>query len=193
MAQVTVNFSAVESCNGTNIVLTDTTGQQPAMISGYGPGSEINNIQDVEITIIPPGTNNSYVIPSSVLGSSLPCDNECSFNINMSHINGTAGDVMTQGIYKIQYRVKVNDTWIGASRHVWVYGTIKCCVNKMFSDLGSCEDCSTDQKRKEALDAFTLYKALTYAAECGKLKEAEKIFEQVDRLCTYKGPCNSCN
>tara|TARA_R100000152_G_C6744547_1_gene168235 strand:+ start:411 stop:989 length:579 start_codon:yes stop_codon:yes gene_type:complete len=192
MASVTINFSAVESCNGTSIVFTDTTGQAPVTQSGW-TGQLLQNIQDVEILIIPPGSDDSFVIPSSILGSSLPCGNGCTFNINMSYLNGAAGDVMTQGIYKIQYRVKVNDQWLSASSFAWVYGTIKCCVNKMFSDLGSCEDCSTDQKRKEALDAFTLYKALTYAAECGKTKEAEKIFEQVNRLCSYKGPCNSCN
>ena len=200
-ALVKINFSAKESCDSQNIVFTDTTGTYDENINttGWGaPNVTLSDVVDVEINITDP-SGTLYTIGNSVIGSSLPNGNNNSFMINMSHLGGTANTTMTQGLYNIEYRVLIAEggvgtgTWVTTRKFMFCYSTIKCCVHKMLAALDICDDCPCDSEKQDALEAYTLYKAMLYASSCGSIDKADKIFKQVSRLCNYKGPCNKCS
>jgi hypothetical protein len=195
-----ISFSANESCDSQNIVFTDTTGAYDPVTNttGWGdPNFALSDVQDVEINVIDPsGTNYNLDLP--IIGSALPNASNNSFMINMSMLGGTANTTMTQGLYEIEYRVLVAEqggagTWLTARKFIFCYSTIKCCVHKMLAALDMCEDCPCDSEKQNALEAYTLYKAMLYASSCGSITKADKIFKQVSRLCNYKGPCNTCS
>lgn len=196
---VKISFSAHESCDSQNIVFTDTTGQYetPSNLGGWGtPNSSIGDVVNVEINITDPN-GTLYTIGSSTLFGTLPNATNGSFMINMSHLGGTANTTMTQGLYNIEYRVLIDGTptgvWVTVRKFVFCYSTIKCCVHKMLAALDMCDDCPCDSEKQNALEAYTLYKAMLYASSCGSITKADKIFKQVSRLCNYKGPCNTCS
>ena len=199
MALPTIKFSTVESCDSQNIVFTDTTGLfSESNSGGWGaPNSALGDVLDVEINITDPA-GTIHNIDSNVLGGVLPNASNNGFMINMSHLGGTAQTTMTQGLYRIEYRVLVNDggiagVWLAVRKWVFAYSTIKCCVHKMLASLDMCDDCPCDSEKQNALEAYTLYKAMLYASSCGSITKADKIFKQVSRLCNYKGPCNTCS
>lgn len=195
-----ISFSAHESCDSQNIVFTDTTGAYDAVtnLTGWGaPNMDLGNVQQVQIVIIAPD-GVTYTIDSDVLAGFLPNSTNGSFMINMSHLGGTSGTTMMQGLYNIEYRVLVSldggsGTWLTQRKFIFAYSTIKCCVHKMLAALDMCDDCPCDSEKQNALEAYTLYKAMLYASSCGSITKADKIFKQVSRLCNYKGPCNTCS
>tara|TARA_R100000406_G_C3106670_1_gene123335 strand:- start:1032 stop:1631 length:600 start_codon:yes stop_codon:yes gene_type:complete len=195
-----ISFSAHESCDSQNIVFTDTTGAYDPVTNttGWGaPNFPLSVVQDAEINITDP-SGTLYQLEWGIFGATLPNANNNSFMINMSMLGGTANTTMTQGLYNIEYRILVAEqggagTWITARKFVFCYSTIKCCVHKMLAALDICDDCPCDSEKQNALEAYTLYKAMLYASSCGSITKADKIFKQVSRLCNYKGPCNTCS
>ena len=197
---VSISFSANESCDSQNIVFKDTTGTwSESNTGGWGaPNDGLGSVQNVEILVTDPG-GTIWTIPSAVIGATLPNSVFNSFMINMSHLGGTANTTMTQGLYRIAYRVLVGGAgdstgvWYEVRKYIFCYSTIKCCVHKMLAALDICDSCPCDSEKSNALEAYTLYKAMLYASSCGSIEKADKIFKQVSRLCNYKGPCNTCS
>ena len=193
-----VKFKVHEACDNKSIVFTETTGAYSSFNSGgWGaPNYQLVDVLDVEILVtIPNGT--TYVLSMSDLTPALPNDLNGSFNIHMGFFGGTQGDVMTQGVYQFEYRVLVNDGTTGgfliSVRHYGLASSvIKCCVHKMLANLDMCDDCPCGEDKSNALEAYTLYKAMLYAYSCGSVTKANKMAAQVNKLCNYRGICASC-
>jgi len=205
MAAVTlpkIDFTASETCDSKGIKITETTGtyNSPANTGGWGnPNADLANVQDAELIITTP-SGTVYTITYAQMNGLLPSMVEGSFIVHMGLLGGTQGATMTQGLYSIKYRVLIEynnappqSTWVTVQKYVFLHNTIKCCVHKMLATLDMCDTCPCDSEKQDALEAYTLYKAMLYASSCGSIDKADKIFKQVSRLCNYKGPCNTCS
>ena len=195
---IKVNFKIVEACDSKSILFTDTTGAySSANITGWGaPNPLIGTVIDVEIIIIAPD-GNTYVISMADISGDLPSDSNGIFNIHMGYLGGTMGATIQQGIYSVEYRViyadgSVTGQLVSKRKYVLATSVIKCCVHKMLASLDMCDDCPCGEDKSNALEAYTLYKAMLYAYACGSLTKAGKMATQVNKLCNYLGTCASC-
>jgi len=195
---VRTNFKTHEACDNKSIVFTDTTGAYSTFnMHGWGaPNYDLSDVLDVEILVkTPDGT--TYSLSMADLSPSLPNDSDGTFHIHMGFLGGTQGDPMVQGVYEFEYRILVNDGSAGgfliSVRHYGLVSSIiKCCVHKMLANLDICDDCPCGEDKSNALEAYTLYKAMLYAYSCGSVTKANKMAAQVHKLCNYKGTCASC-
>ena len=200
----TIGFSASETCDSQGIKIIETTGsyESPGNTGGWGlPNATVGMVLDAELIVTTPnGTD--YTITYNDMNGMLPNNNLGAFIIHMGLLGGTVNTTMTQGLYTIKYRVliqynlnPVQATWLETSQYVFLSNTIKCCVHKMLAALDMCDDgCPCNSEKQKALEAYTLYKALLYANQCGNVDSAVKIHDQVVKLCTYTdGPCNTCS
>tara|TARA_R110002020_G_scaffold233207_2_gene444978 strand:- start:50045 stop:50662 length:618 start_codon:yes stop_codon:yes gene_type:complete len=199
-----IDFTASETCDSLGIKMTETTGMytMPGNTGGWGaPNVGLGMAINAEIYVtVPDGTIYTLTMIPDFAGF-LPSQVNGSFIIHMGLLGGTANTTMTQGLYSIRYRVLViygdepeQSTWIQVQKYVFLSSTIKCCVHKMLATLDMCDTCPCDSEKSKALEAYTLYKALLYANQCGNVDSAVKIHDQVTRLCNYTdGPCNTCS
>ena len=200
MAGITdVNFKVTEACDNQSILFQETTGAYSALnnAGGWGvPNYDLTNVLDVELLItIPNGT--TITLPMSVLQPDLPNDSNGIFHIHMGLLGGTAGEIMLQGVYEFEYRILLNDGsntgfLISKRKYGLMASVIKCCVHKMLANLDMCDGCPCGEDKSNALEAYTLYKAMWYAYTCGSLTKAAKMANQVNKLCNYRGTCASC-
>jgi len=195
---IKVNFKIAEACDSKSILFTDITGQYSTTNpTGWGaPNPDISTVVDVEIIIIAPD-GNTYVISMADINGDLPSDSNGLFNIHMGYLGGNAGDVVQQGVYNVEYRVIYNDgsstgQLVSKRKYTLATSVIKCCVHKMLAGLDMCDDCPCGEDKSNALEAYTLYKAMLYAYTCGSVEKANKMATQVNKLCNYQGTCASC-
>ena len=199
MAGITkVDFRVHEACDYQSIIFTETTGAYSVFnIGGWGiPNYTLADVLDVELIITVPG-GTKYVLDMATLNPDLPNNSQGEFNIHMGYLGGTAGDTVLQGIYEFEYRILVNDGTAGGflitkRKYGLMSSVIKCCVHKMLANLDMCDECPCGEDKSNALEAYTLYKAMLYAYTCGSLTKAAKMAKQVNKLCNYKGTCASC-
>ena len=199
MAGVTnVKFKVHEACDNKSIIFTDITGIYSTLHpGGWGlPNFDLTLVLDVEIIVkLPDGT--THVLPMSVVAPTLPNQTNGNFNIHMGLLGGTLGNTVMQGVYEFEYRILINDGTAGgfliSVRHYGLMSSvIKCCVHKMLANLDMCDDCPCGEDKSNALEAYTLYKAMLYAYSCGSVTKANKMAAQVNKLCNYRGICASC-
>ena len=194
-----LNFKTHEACDSKSIIFTELTGEYSASNpNGWGlPNAELAQVIDVEIIIKAPD-GKTYVISMLELAPTLPSNNSINpFNIHMGYLGGTAGQTIMQGVYEFEYRIVWDDgsntgQLVSKRKYALVTSVIKCCVHKMLSSLDMCDDCPCGEDKSNALEAYTLYKAMLYAYTCGSLVKAGKMAAVVNRLCNYKGTCASC-
>ena len=199
MAGITkVDFRVHEACDYKSIIFTETTGAYSVFNSGgWGvPNYTLADVLDVELIITAP-SGIKYVLDMATLTPDLPNNSQGEFNIHMRYLGGTAGDTVVQGIYEFEYRILVDDGTAGGflitkRKYGLMSSVIKCCVHKMLANLDMCDDCPCGEDKSNALEAYTLYKAMLYAYTCGSLTKAAKMAKQVDKLCNYRGTCASC-
>ena len=199
MAGITkVNFSVHEACDNKSIIFTDTTGTFSQFSpGGWGtPNYELGDVVDVEIIVTTP-SGTKYILDMTTLSPDPPNGTNGEFNIHMGLIGGAMGNTVIQGIYEFEYRVLVNDGTAGGflitkRKYGLMSSVIKCCVHAMLANLDICDDCPCGEDKSNALEAYTLYKAMLYAYTCGSLTKAAKMAKQVNKLCNYKGTCASC-
>ena len=199
MAGITkVDFRVHEACDYKSIIFTDITGTYSAFnTGGWGvPNYTLADVLDAEIIVtVPDGTK--YVLDFATIQSDLPNGTNGEFNIHMGLLGGTTGHTVTQGVYEFEYRILVNDGTAGGflitkRKYGLMSSVIKCCVHKMLANLDMCDDCPCGEDKSNALEAYTLYKAMLYAYQCGSLTKAAKMAKQVDKLCNYRGTCSGC-
>jgi hypothetical protein len=199
MAGITkVDFRVHEACDYKSIIFTDITGAYSTFnIGGWGvPNYELSDVLDVELVVTIPG-GTKFILDNSMLTPDLPNSSNGEFNIHMGLLGGTQGATVTQGVYEFEYRILVDDGTSGGflitkRKYGLMSSVIKCCVHKMLANLDICDDCPCGEDKSNALEAYTLYKAMLYAYTCGSLTKAAKMAKQVDKLCNYKGTCASC-
>tara|TARA_R110002020_G_scaffold235_9_gene1303 strand:+ start:1495 stop:2091 length:597 start_codon:yes stop_codon:yes gene_type:complete len=195
---IKVNFKIAEACDNKSIIFTDITGAySSANLTGWGaPNPLISTVIDVEIIVLAPD-GNTYVISMADIAGDLPSDSNGIFHIHMGYLGGAAGTTIQQGVYNIEYRVIYNDgtstgQLVSKRKYTLAASVIKCCVHKMLANLDMCDDCPCGEDKSNALEAYTLYKAMLYAYTCGSTVKAGKMATQVEKLCNYKGTCASC-
>ena len=199
MAGITkVDFRVHEACDNKSIIFTDITGVYSSFTpGGWGiPNYTLADVIDVEIIVTIPG-GTKYILDIATISPDLPNGTNGDFNIHMGLIGGSQGTTVTQGIYEFEYKILVNDGTQGGflitkRKYGLMSSVIKCCVHKMLANLDICDDCPCGEDKSNALEAYTLYKAMLYAYTCGSLTKAAKMAKQVDKLCNYKGTCASC-
>ena len=197
---VQLDFKATEACDCKSITFKELTSAYDSNlnIGGWGtPNYALADVLDVQLLIkVPDGT--VYTLDAATIGSLLPNDALGVFPIHMGLLGGTARATMTQGLYQIEYYVLIDDgstTGLEIRKRKWtmVYCTIKCCVHKMLLALDMCDDCPCSEEKSNALEAYTLYKAMLYASACGSTEKAAKLLKQVNKLCSYQSTCKSCS
>lgn len=199
MAGITkVDFRVHEACDNKSIIFTDITGTYSTFNpGGWGiPNYELGDVLDAEIIVTTP-SGTKYILDMATISPDLPNGTDGEFNIHMGLLGGTAGQTVIQGIYEFEYKILVNDGTQGGflitkRKYGLMSSVIKCCVHKMLANLDICDDCPCGEDKSNALEAYTLYKAMLYAYTCGSLTKAAKMAKQVNKLCNYKGTCASC-
>ena len=199
MAGITkVDFRVHEACDYKSIIFTEITGAYSVFNpGGWGPPNyDLADVLDVELIVTTP-SGVKYVLDNATLTPDLPNSSNGEFNIHMGYLGGAMGDTVVQGIYEFEYRILVNDGTAGGflitkRKYGLMSSVIKCCVHKMLANLDICDDCPCGEDKSNALEAYTLYKAMLYAYTCGSLTKAAKMAKQVDKLCNYRGTCASC-
>lgn len=195
---IKLNFKVAEACDSKSILFTDTTGAYSTNnTTGWGsPNPILGAVIDVEIIILAPD-GNTYVISMSDINGDLPNSTNGIFNIHMGYLGGTGGQVVQQGVYNVEYRVIYDDgtptgQLVSLRKYILATSVIKCCVHKMLANLDMCDDCPCGEDKSNALEAYTLYKAMLYAYKCGSTIKAGKMATQINKMCNYRGTCSSC-
>ena len=195
---IKLNFKIAEACDSKSILFTDTTGTYSTINpTGWGvPNPILGSVLDVEIIILAPD-GNTYVISSVDIAGNLPSGTNGIFNIHMGYLGGVQGNIVQQGVYSVEYRVTYDDgtptgQLVSVRKYTLAVSVIKCCVHKMLASLDMCDDCPCGDDKSNALEAYTLYKAMLYAYTCGSTVKAGKMATQVNKLCNYRGTCSSC-
>jgi|TARA_R110002167_G_scaffold41037_1_gene125605 hypothetical protein len=196
---VDVNFKVTEACDNKSILFQELTGAYSALnnLGGWGtPNYLLGNVLDVEIVITMP-SGATIILDAATLTPTLPSDSNGIFHIHMGLLGGTQGATIAQGIYQIEYRILVDDGTaqgflISKRKFALVASVIKCCVHKMLANLDMCDACPCGEDKSNALEAYTLYKAMWYAYTCGSTTKAAKMANQVNKLCNYRSTCASC-
>ena len=199
MAGITgVDFKVTEACDNKSILFQDITGLFSATNpGGWGlPNYDLSAVIDVELIIILP-TGTTIVLSMAMISPPLPNSVNGIFNIHMGLLGGTAGDIMMQGVYQFEFRVYLADGTttgflISKRKYGLMASVIKCCVHKMLANFDMCDACPCGEDKSNALEAYTLYKAMWYAYQCGSTIKAGKMANQVNKLCNYNGTCASC-
>tara|TARA_R110000787_G_scaffold153516_5_gene267446 strand:+ start:2756 stop:3364 length:609 start_codon:yes stop_codon:yes gene_type:complete len=199
MAGITkVDFRVHEACDYKSIIFTDITGVYSAFLpGGWGaPNFELSDVIDAELIVTTP-SGTKYILDNATISPDLPNGTNGDFNIHMGLLGGSQGSTVIQGIYEFEYRILVNDGTSGGflitkRKYGLMSSVIKCCVHKMLANLDICDECPCGEDKSNALEAYTLYKAMLYAYTCGSLTKAAKMAKQVNKLCNYNGACASC-
>lgn len=183
-------ISAHVEDNCKTLVIRDITGAYNASTNtgGYGtPNPNIGDVTGSTLIITVPSSNTPITINNPV---GLPTlDSTFKYKVPANILSP-----ISDGIYKIEFRVKVgDDTYTYGERYFFFTCNVECCIFKMYAKIATIIDCSCDNNIiKNALYASTLLEGLKASKDCGDISAINNILNKLTELCNLSGQDCGC-
>jgi hypothetical protein len=190
---VNLDFSITQSCNCKTLTFKELTGAYDAItnVTGWGAPNEATSDAISAYVNIETPTGSSIIFALD----DFPTSDTCTVTAD---ITGTAGNGIglnsnfPSGLYEFQYVVITGTTTYTRTRQMYLYCTLKCCVDKLFANINF-EDCEcNDPQIDEALLALALLRGLAYHVSVANYTEADAIKTKLTNLCANSQYCNNC-
>jgi len=191
-----LKFTSSITSDGLKFLFQEVTGIYHVNTNptGWGtPNKEISGAIAARLEVIFPNTTEDDIFLIDLSADFPSDDTSQAIEFTMPFFDGIEGDIFPDGVYKVYYIVTVDGEDFIASKYIFGYSQVKCCVEKMFVELSPL-DCSGNclEKASDALTTWAYYKALLANATCGNITKAEELLCFVNKLCSGRGNCENC-
>ena len=192
--------SICEECNCKQLVFKELTGAYDAVDNptGWGlPNLEISDIDPDTPSLVVTKPDGS-IVTIDLSGSFPTTDTNFEFIITNEMLGYTSTETLPDGLWVFEYTLGDVDGVTVYRQHIYklFYCNAECCITKLFNEIpvSNCEctckcDCDTS-KTDNALYAWTMLKALQYAAKSGNISRFQNLLVIVNNLCTGDCGCN---
>ena len=190
-----IDFQITQACTCKSLTFKELTGAYNASnnTDGWGtPNEETSAATAATLQITLPGASTSTTL--NVLEESFPTTDTCkTYTINGSQVSGIGtNNNFPSGLYTFTYTVTTASGTYIEVKQVYLWCTLKCCVDKLFAniDYSNC-DCNHNQFT-EALTALGYLRGIASFISAGNYIEADKLKVKLEKLCANSKYCKDC-
>lgn len=191
-----LKIAACTSSGCSNLIFRETTGIESASNStgwmGSAPYNTNEDVADYDYAridvLLPDGiTTKTFEFSPGDFPTS---DTALEYEITAADLYGTSATVVTDGLYKITYTVRIDsdpDSEGFTTDCYFLFScNIKCCVDKIVKKIAYSTDCSCDSTViKNALYAHIMYESLLANKDCGNPTVINDLLTELNKICGF--------
>lgn len=170
-----------QSNNGKTLTITEASTDSP-------------NLAGATITIYTVTSSTTTQVYSESMSAEWIAGTETELELEADDLGGTAGDAITDGVYKVVYSVTdvtvdnvSYNTLLDYAVKYYVYNMYRQLPNKYLASPTLC----TNKEVERVQFMGTMLKSLEYSAACGQVNEINTILSTLQNLCLNSG-INEC-